>query len=153
MRASISIFLYSISSALFISFKKPSQAVISNCIKDWPTSFNYNLNLYILFGVFNCHSISSRGTGSGVYNCILKQLITTCVLIGTSLDTLKAFLQLLYINILKNACLKAGRKPSLLIQQTCLRAKSCMHYKYFIFNSKKYTISSGYSICDKYTGI
>jgi len=84
-------------------------------MKDWPTSFDYNPNLYVLFRVFNCHSVSSRGTSGGVYNHMLRQLIITCVLIGTSPDALKAFLQLLYVNMSKNACLKAGRKPSLLI--------------------------------------
>ena len=35
--------------------------------------------------------------------------------IGTSPNTLKAFLYFFVVNILKNASLKAGKKPSLLI--------------------------------------
>jgi hypothetical protein len=48
------------------------------------------------------------------------------MLIGISPKALKAFLQLLYVNILKNASLKARRKPSLLILKTCLDAKAYM---------------------------
>ena len=69
----------------------------------------------MLFGVFDCHGVSSRGAGGGVRNRTSRRLITTCALIGTSPDALKAFLQLSYVNTSKNACLKAGRKPSLLI--------------------------------------
>ena len=61
-------------------------------MKDWPTSFDYNLNLYVLFGVFDCHGVSSRGASGRVRNRTLRRLIITYVLIGTSLDALKAFL-------------------------------------------------------------
>jgi len=60
-------------------------------MKELLISFDCDPNSYILLGVFNCHGVSSRGTGGGVCNCTLRRLRTTCVLIGTSLDALKAF--------------------------------------------------------------
>ncbi|KAF2834588.1 hypothetical protein M501DRAFT_943910, partial [Patellaria atrata CBS 101060] len=53
------------------------------------------------------------------------------------------------VNTSKNASLKAGRKPSLLIWKTRRRAKSRTRWEYLRFNGEKQTTSSGWSICDE----
>ena len=78
-------------------------------------SFDCDPNLSVLLGVLDCHRVSS-GTGpGGVRNRILRRSSTTAASIGTSPDASKAFLQFSVVNTSKNASLKAGKKPSLLI--------------------------------------
>jgi hypothetical protein len=84
-------------------------------VKELVTSLDWDPNSCVLLGVLDCHSVSgSRGAG-GVRSRTLRRSKTTCALIGTSPNASKAFRQLASINTLKNASLKAGRKPSLLI--------------------------------------
>ncbi|KAF2842525.1 hypothetical protein M501DRAFT_927484, partial [Patellaria atrata CBS 101060] len=64
-------------------------------------------------------------------------------------DASKALRQFSSVNTSKNASLKAGRKPSLLIWKTRRRAKSRTRWEYLRFNGKKQTTSSGWSICDE----
>jgi hypothetical protein len=84
-------------------------------VKELLTSLDCDLNSCMLLGVLDCHSVSSGRGCSGVRNCTSSRSNTTCALRGTRPDALKALRQLSSVNTSKNACLKAGRKPSLLI--------------------------------------
>jgi hypothetical protein len=84
-------------------------------VKELLTSFNQDLNLCVLLSVFDCHSVSGGAGTSRVRSRTLRQSKTTCALIETSPNALKVFRQLTSVNTSKNASLKAGRKPSLLI--------------------------------------
>jgi hypothetical protein len=64
------------------------------------------------------------------------------MLIETSSAASKAFLQFFFIDTSKNAFLKAGRKPFLLMWKMHQHAKSLMRWEYLRFNSKKQTMSS-----------
>ncbi|KAF1354156.1 hypothetical protein EJ07DRAFT_134101, partial [Lizonia empirigonia] len=61
----------------------------------------------------------------------------------------KALRQFSSVNTLRNASLKAGRKPSLLMWKKRWRAKSQTRWLYLRFNGEKQTTSSGWRMCDK----
>lgn len=98
--------------------------------------------------VFDCHGVSRRRGSGGVCNCTSRQSNTTYALIGTSPAALTAFLQFSSVKTLKNASLKAGRKPFLLMWKTSWRAKSLMHWEYFYFSGKKQITLSGWRMCN-----
>lgn len=79
------------------------------------TSFNCDPNSFILLRVLDYHSVSSAGGASGVRRRTSKRLRTNNALIGTSPNAIKAYLQFSEVNTSKNASLKVGKKPSLLI--------------------------------------
>jgi hypothetical protein len=93
-------------------------------VKELLTSFDWDPNSCVLLGVFDCHGVSCGAGAGGVRSRTSRRSKTTCALIGTKPDALKAFRQLTSVNTSKNASLKAGRKPSLLIWKTRRRAKS-----------------------------
>lgn len=100
---------------LLINWEKPACAVIDDQVKDLYINFDWDPNSYILFDIFDYYNISYNKDTNGVYNYISKWSNIICVLIRTSLNTLKAFRQLAFINMSKNISLKTGKKPSLLI--------------------------------------
>ena len=55
-------------------------------------SFNCNPNSSVLLRVLDYYKVSSNTGPSGVRNYILRRLNTTAISIGTSPNTLKAFL-------------------------------------------------------------
>jgi hypothetical protein len=79
-----------------------------------PTSFDWDPNFSIVFGVLDCHSMSSGGGCGGVYNHASSQSNAICALRGTRPDASKTLRQFPSVNTSKKRVFKGGEEAFLI---------------------------------------